>query len=411
MTQNQRLNLVQLPLSAVLTVLLLAGCQTPSHKEHKIQAEQNWNHVRSQIKYKLAIQQFEAGQAEAAATTAEEAIGLDPTAAENYVLLIKSLLEQGNLGAADRVLEAAQNKQLDSADLSYAAGMLAERAGDAESAVEWYRRACHADPAQLDYMVAYAETLVMVSQPDEARQLVLENMDRFDRDGTLDILLAEISMLLGDDHIALVSYRQALPLLENDPQVVEEFGQLLFQKGRYAEAVSVLDPLVAGQGSKASAAAVRALTASLVEVERFDAALIACGDWLANHPEDSEVWLIKSRALLAMDITAAAIHSAKTVVRIDPNRAEAHLIQAYCHWKQNDPESARSSLDRLINIAPQDALAHRLLAQVLSGAGETVLAQQHRSLADSIDQNLATPSTPMYDQDEQAELTSELTPQ
>ncbi|MCH7814286.1 MAG: tetratricopeptide repeat protein [Planctomycetes bacterium] len=230
--------------TALAALIALAGCHGVTHQQQRDQAERHWSQVRARVKLQLATQQYEVGQIEAAITTVREAIGLDPISVPSHLLLSRAFLEQGDLPNAGRVLDAAEGLGLEAAELCYMRGVIAERSRRLVEALADFERAARLDPDQKDYLVARAECLVAVGRPEEACALVVESADRFDRDGTLDTLLAEILLLLHDEAGAAAAFRRALPLVDDNELVVEQYGLLLTRLNRPAEALAVLQPLV-----------------------------------------------------------------------------------------------------------------------------------------------------------------------
>ena len=62
------------------------------------------------------------------------------------------------------------------------------------------------------------------------------------------MLLAEICLVIGDREAAIVAFRRALPITNDDPLIAETFGALLVETNRFAEAVRVLQPVVGPVG-------------------------------------------------------------------------------------------------------------------------------------------------------------------
>ena len=224
-------------------VLAWTGCHQMTHRQQQAEAEHHWKQVRGKVKCQLARQQFEGGHVDDAITTAREALGLDPASPESYVLLCRALLDKGDLAAARQVLGMAEELGLESAELSYMRGLISERSRNLTDALESYRRAGELEPGQRDYLAAEAECLVALGRVEEALDRVRDAHSRFDRDGTLDVLEAEIAMLLDRREEAVESFRRAMPLLGDNDVVAEEYGLLLVRTGHFAEAVSVLQPL------------------------------------------------------------------------------------------------------------------------------------------------------------------------
>lgn len=375
-------------LTFAVTLLVAAGCANMTHQERRDQAQRHWEQVRAEVKLQLATQQFEGAEIDAAITTVREALGLNPMATESYLLLARALLEKGDLGEAGRVLVAAEELGLESADLTYTRGVVAERSRDLEQALAFYRRARQQDPSQIDYLVAEAECLVAVERPEEARELVRACMDEFDRDGTLDTLAAEISLVLGDREAAAAAFRRALPLVGDDRLVAEEYGLLLAGMGRFAEAVAVLQPLVdaAGQaGDEIPGAVVRGLAQSYLESGHTELPGELLSGWLRRHPHDAAAWFLQARAAMASDDEVLARRCTAAVQRLAPGRAQTYLLCGYVRWRQGDPADALKLLERSLVLEPNDVLLHCLIGQVLVEANEIERARRHWRRALQID--------------------------
>ncbi len=353
-----------------LCCLALAGCQSTPHHQQREQAQENWSRVRAQVKRQLAVQQYEGGHADSAALTAEEALGLDPKDPETYVVLIRALLESGDLPAAERALKAAEAQGVDSAELAYVRGVVAERTRRFSDALDHYRRARRLDATQLDYVVAEAECLVMLRRVEEARDLVLEAQDDFERDGTLDVLLGEISLVMGDDKRAGEAFRRAMPLIGPHGLPAEDFGLALLRLGYYAEALSVLQPLIERTPPvERSGAVVRGAARCYLEVNRPAEAAELIRGWLHEHPEDGSAWLLQARAALLAGEELTACRSAEMAVRLAPRVPEAHLLYAFACLRIGRVAQARAALDAALSLSPDDPLARELMAQVQAQPG------------------------------------------
>ncbi|MFQ5491250.1 MAG: tetratricopeptide repeat protein [Phycisphaerae bacterium] len=358
--------------TAGMTVLVgatpcLMGCSTTTHQKQKEQAELKWSQVRAKVKHQLATQQFESGHIEAAITTARESLGLDPTNPQGHVLLIRAFLEQGNLADARRALQIATGLNLDSPDLAYTRGILAEHSGRLDVAITAYQHATELDRGRLEFVIAQAECLVALDRPDTARRLVADNLDRFDRDGTLDALFAEICLLEGDTTTAVESFRRAMTLLEDeDPDVAEQFGLLLARDGQFAEAVAVLRPLTERHDVELSGAVVRALAGAYLETGQPQAAADLLDPWLDENARDAAAWLLSARLALARNDPATAYHLTDAAIRSQPRNADAYMLHAYACWQQGQNHRAADSLRQILALEPEDPLARQLLDRVLA---------------------------------------------
>ncbi|MHC4092522.1 MAG: tetratricopeptide repeat protein, partial [Planctomycetota bacterium] len=353
----------------------LGGCQITAHKRQREEAQKHWSQVRASVKHQLATQQAEAGQIEAAISTVREALGLDPTALESYLLLSRALLEKGDLQAARRALVAAETVYAEMspelqdrdpvvwADLYYLRGVIAERSRQHADALNCYTRARQLGPDQKDFLVAQAECLVALGRPEEARQQIWQSIDHFECDGTLETLVAEISLVLGDQDSAVAAFQRAMPLVGEDDLVAEEYGLLLFRMGRLAEAISVLQPLWERTGTDASGSVVRTLAECFLDVGRSGMADDLLDKWLNKHPNDVLGWMLGVRAAAARGDEVMTRRCADVVRRLAPQDPRAYLVHGYVCWRFGDLDGAVASLERSLALDPDDALAHCLMGQ------------------------------------------------
>jgi len=419
-----------LPIALCLTSL--PGCAAwdgLTHAQQHDEAERNWAAVRAKVKHQLASRQFDGGQIDAAAISAREALGLDPTLADAHVLLCRALLEKGDLAGARAVLTAAEAAGIRTPEILYMLGVIAERSDDPAQALKFYTEARSKDPGDPDCLVAEAECLVALGRPEEAAQLVLAALDgseprpsgraepfpadrptrgsatadsefsrypdagreadqplrKLDNDGTIDALLGNILLLIGDDQGALAAFRRAMPLLSGQDLFCEQYGLLLFRMGYMAEALSVLGPLHDRQGPEAAGPVVRALAQCNLELGRLDAAGDVLTPWLRDHPNDDDAWLLQAGVALRRGDPAAAQHDADTARRLAPGQVSAYLVYACASRRLAEPDEALASLQRCLQLDPDNVWAHCLLAQVLSDAQRLEEAAEHWRRALQID--------------------------
>ncbi len=384
-------------IAGLLLFIPQSGCM--SHTHRRVQAEQRWNQVRARIKYELASQQFERGRTETAIETVNEAIAADPSSADQFLLLAHCNLEQGRLVSAHKAAEQAKRCAPDAAEIDYTLGVIAERTEQWETALDHYRRARSQDESVVDYVVAEAECLTVVGRLEEAISLVSTNIQRFDSDGTMETLLAEICLLAGDVEAALDGLSLAIERSGCRPgrvegrggcaMLIEEYGRLLSEMGRHAEAVALLHPYVEAR-SDAPSSVVTALCAGYLETARASEAGRLLREEVKRRPNNAKGWMLFARASVMMDDWMTARRCADQLERLLPHSSHAHLLRGFVCWKQNDLQAAADSLQRALAIDPDDALAHCLIGQVLEDTGRPhAVARAHYERALRIDPQFA----------------------
>ena len=378
---------------ALLSVgLLTSGCAM--HAQHREQAERHWNQVRTDVKHQLAVQQFERGQIETAIATIEEAIAVDGTSAEQFLLLAHCYQEQGKLTSARRALTRAQRCDPHAPEVEYAFGLLAERADQLEEALTHYRRARLLDGDVVDYLVAEAECLTAAGDPEAALELLSDHLGRFDSDGTLEALIAQICLLIGDRERALSHLRLAFErsgcgtVLGDEPGgcdiLIEECGKLLSETGRHTGAVALLGPYVEARPD-APSSVVAALCAGHLANHRVEQARHLLRRQVRRQPDDARCWMLLARLSVETGDLMTARRCANRLEQLVPDSAPVHLLRGFVCWKQEDLPAAEVSLRKTLSIDPGDVLTHCVMGQVLDGAGQHAAAQEHYRRALQID--------------------------
>ncbi|MCH7491035.1 MAG: tetratricopeptide repeat protein [Gemmatimonadetes bacterium] len=370
-------------LSAFCVAALVGGCHEATHQTQRHQAEQRWNQVRSQVKFQLASQQFERGFLDEALGSLSEAVQLDPGNASCHLLAAKCHLERGDIASAERSAKHAEAGGV-SAESAYARGLIAERRERLDEALDYFRQAMALDPTHADSLVAAVEALVVLDEPEEARGLLDEHINEFDRDGRLSLLRADISILLGDFDEAAVDLADASSRMDAAPWVSEQYGLILVRAGRYADALSVLKPLVEsyaaaftgpnpnrkGGDSTPSPAVVRAVATCYNHLGAAKAARQLLDEHLAQDPDDARAWWVAAESAIELEDWRGALRYADRGERLAPVLPHWKLIRAFCAWRQDDPATATKLLDSILATHPDQAVAHLMLSEIQRECGD-----------------------------------------
>ena len=365
---------------------LAAGCQTPTHAEAQIQAEQRWSQVRGQVKLQLARQQFDRGHFEDAIKTLDEAILLDPASAETYALLVKANLELGKPGTAGQILAKAGMLGCDSAELHYLQGVVLEQRDDLQAAAAEYAKAFAMDPSKSNYLMARIETLVTLDLASDALALVDQHIHQFDDNAALALLGARIAMMQGDLDSALERFQNP-SIRDADSQIAaEELGSLLSGKGHHREAIRTLSGLCeAGELCRLSVTGQRILAESHLAIGEPDAALRVLSTPPISEASDGRVRLLVAKAALGAGQYMQALEAIDAARAGRAGDAELDLLLATTHWKRGDFPGAEAVLTEILNSNPADVEAWCLLGEVYNDSGRPEKASEALGRALEID--------------------------
>jgi tetratricopeptide (TPR) repeat protein len=273
------------------------------------------------------------------------------------------------------------------AELLYMKGVVAERRGDLDDAIDAFRQAGAADPAQIDYVVAEVECLVTAGRPRLALQLVSRRLEEIKSDGTLELLQAEIASMLGEEQTALRALQAAYRLAGPDDNLAQEYGVLLERNGRDREAAAILYPLWDAHGPALPTPTLRSLASACIDTGQAARAKPILTAALEKDPDSRPNWSLLARAAMALDDAATVRRCADELRRIDPADPEAHLLRGYAGWKLNEPEAVRDACAIVLASDPRDVTALCLLGQVYLEGAEPELAREQFLRAIAVDPN------------------------
>jgi len=350
-------------------VILLAGCASAGMRQQRQEAQMHWNHVRAQIKLQLARQQYNDGHPKDTAHTAREVLSLDPATREAYLLLTRSYLETGDLLEAKRSLELAEQAGQTGAAFIYLHGVIAERRGELDQALNDFRLANEQDPANLDYLVSRVRCMVACGAPDAALQLVLKAGKDINNDGTIETLAAWIATLIGNTDSAMDSFRSAIRAT-GSPSLTLDYAMLLIEEGRYTEARVLLEPLLSDDvGDNVVDNSVDHVSDAIQETLRVALAKcdIALGDtgsalrvlapYVNNKAHNGRAQLLVAMAALASGKNDLALSAAGKALKYESTRQDALLILAAVHLRSGRNQAAQKMIDAFLVKTPDDQVA------------------------------------------------------
>jgi choline-sulfatase len=201
---------------------------------------------------------------------------------------------------------------------------VAERAGRYDTAVEAYRRVIAVEPEAVAGRMGLAGALLRARKLDEARQQAEQAAAVADVADTQPVVKAQARELLA--RIALASHDpgsarvQAQRVLEFDPaSPVPAFveGRLLYERGRYAEALSLLE-----QAQEEAA---------------------------ASRPQFLDLHYYRAEALLHLDRFAEAEEALTEELTAFPENSRAHIALATLYHTQGRTEDADAALNAMLD--------------------------------------------------------------
>jgi tetratricopeptide (TPR) repeat protein len=361
--------LVWLGLCAAAT-LGLAGCDTTQRTAHQ-EATTRWNLARSEVKARLAADQFQAGNLTAAAAELDEAERLAPTDKSRLPLRARILLGTGQLTEAADLLERALADGQTDAELEYLLGVARQQQQRWPEAQAAFARALAADPRATSYLSAAVESYLQLGLAAEARALLDRVAPQLAWTEAYQAAQAECAEQLGDWTAAAAAWRQVAAARDATPTARERLAEALFRAGQYADALPLWEELAApapGHAPTSGPADETYAYARLMQSECYLAtgravpAREIAQTLVQQQPESLPALRLLARCLAAEGKLDLALRAARRALAVAPQDVPALELVAALAWRSGDRALATTAAQRLAAVQPDNAVAQRLLA-------------------------------------------------
>ena len=232
-------------------MLLLIGCAGPTKagREARANAHNRMDVVNANLAAQQARQQFEVGQLDSAIETIDAAIARFETNSKYHLLRGRILLEQHRLDAAYNALTRSAELVPELAEPYYFLGVLHQRWSEDEAALSSYKKAMECNPTHPQYLLAAAESLVALNQPDEAIALLQNAGKEFKHHPSIPALLGHIYLRNRNAAEATKYLVDSRMLGNDDEQILSLLATAQFQSGKYADCLFTISQLHDKNGS------------------------------------------------------------------------------------------------------------------------------------------------------------------
>ena len=328
----------------------------------------------------LAELEIRQGNEQQALGYLEDAVAHQPDNLEASVQLGRLYMRNNSLDKALSTARSALVKNPDSPALLEIAAAAYLKMGDTNSSVEKLLKLIELQPEIANHRIALAfayDNLGNIEQASHELQVALE-LDPTNARARFH--QAQLFVQLGQ----LDSAKQLLGVLKSevpeDPSILELEGKIALTENRYKDAVDLFTSAL--QKRQNNFLTIQLSTAQFLAGDH-EASLTTLENWLVQYPDDVLARNTFADRLLTMRRFDEAKKQYREIVTRGPdNNAAVHnnLAWILLHQKDPDPEAAYRSVQRALELAPQQpnimaTLGEILLAQGKLGEAESVLRQ------------------------------------
>jgi len=357
------------PYILVATIVALAGCSGSTRKSQSQEAKDQWNQTRAAILVGLARDQYANGNLDKCRETTESAMKMDPTNPQLHILSAKLSIEKSELEAAQQSLDIARKLDPKNGEADYLSGVIYQRWQQPETSLVYYTTASEKAPAELPYLMARAEMLVVCGKPDDALQLLLEKAQYFEHSGTLRDAAGQLLARQGKYDKAIDLYRQAVVLSDDDQSIKEHMAMAFYQAKQYREAADGFDRLVKLESYARRPDLFSALGECQMELGQYREARASFETAAQLNPGSATVWLSFGKVALQLGDLPRAELALKKAVAIDPTSSEVSLMLGYIRLKQDQMTESLAAFKQAYQLDQKDTVSLCMVGFVLDKLG------------------------------------------
>ncbi len=373
-----------LPLAAALAACLLSACAPrTAGLEARKDADARFRRTTSLVSFDQARQAFESGDLDKARREVEAAISRSDTEARYWSLLGRIELEARRLERAVSAFGRAMECDPSLAEAYYYRGVVHQRIGAADRAVEDYLKASELDPDRIAYLLAAAEMLVTGRRLDEARGLLLPKLAHFEHNAAVHELLGDIASLDENHRAAARSYERSMMIDPDAPLVSEKAVSALFRAGEWQRCLEAARRLRAravagadGQLAVVPADVLRHEGRSLAMLGRHQEARTVFAEYARQYPEDTEAWRDLATVSLKLEEVDRAQWAAERLVTLARDEPAGYTLRGIVAERARDLDSAIRWHVRAVEVGPDSPEAAAALGLALRAAGREQEALQ-----------------------------------
>ncbi|MBC7834855.1 MAG: tetratricopeptide repeat protein [Phycisphaerales bacterium] len=376
-------------LAGLALPLALAGCGGHGQytQEHLNGAQEKMVLLKSGTEWKMAQQQFLAGELDKAIKSVDSSISMNPGVTKAHVLRGRILIEKGNLDQARMSFEHAIELDKETPEPRYYLGIIHERLSKFEEALACYEAASTIDPNDPQALIASCEMLVQLDRMDEAELRLAESRSRFEYNAAVRQSLGHIAVMRRDNEKAVQFFNEARLLAPDDATILEDLLRAQISSGHYAEAEFNIGRIT----DKPTAVRRR-------DLEHLRARCLVCIDRPVEAREilirltsekdgsgDVNAWIGLGNVAALLNDMARLRTAGNRVIAIAPERYEGYFLKALYLHANGQTDEAVSLLQKATRLPGASADSHILMGLIQQDRGELDAARTSFKLAVMLD--------------------------
>jgi tetratricopeptide (TPR) repeat protein len=369
-------------IAAMLPVLAVcAGCETFS--ESKKLAQKRWEKASVGVKLTLAQQEYEKNQLDQAKKDVTKCLIADPNNAQAHLLYGKLLLAGDNRADAVRELRLAVKLDQELGEGWFWLGVATcgleqtqQSWWESQQVLFYYNKALAFNPANIDYILAVAETYVEQERSEEAIKLLEEKITAFPKQVLLKTAAADLMWRLGENERAIELYKQAM-LIRDDISIAETLGYYYVFSSRWSEGAEIFNKLIE-QCQDEQKKKLYLQTAALCSMNcaRYDRAVNCYNELSIKERDNAEIWVKMGQAALGAGAAERALLCGEKALALQPGDVNATTLVGCARYSMGDYIAAITSFEKLTLDKKNEGLSWLMKARCYEKLGWKNVAEQ-----------------------------------
>lgn len=312
--------------------------------------EGNESTVSAAARAELGAALSEGGLLTEAAAELNAAVSANPSNVEAILQLARVHLARKDIPSAGRTLESAVARGLESAPIYALLAEVYEKSGHIENAIPAMRLAIERDPQQEIYRFNYGLMLTNAYAPAAAIIRLEESLKVFPRSSRLWFALGIANFKANRNSEAATAFTRALELDPKFAPALAYLGLTHVELTQYSEAARLYEQALAINGRMGVVHYM--LADALLKINRDSPGVEAhLAQAVKLDPTFAPARLALAKLLQRTGRLSAALAEFESVIKIDPNLAEAYYQLGRVYVLLKRPEEARAVLAKFKEIS------------------------------------------------------------
>jgi len=366
--------------SVAILLIVAVGCQQnqPSDKEL---AQKRWNNARSTILYSLAQDQYKSRDFDKCKETLAKSLAMTPDSPQLHSLSAKVAIEQGQLELAERELEFSRKLSPGDPEPYYLSGVIYQRWQKPQLALQFYRQAAERAPAELPYLLAQGEMLVVLGRTSEALTLLQAKVAYFENSATIRDAVGQLLMQSGRYSDAVDLFRQASILSEDDDAIRERMANASYHAAQYQRAAEILTRLTQKDTYAKRADLFVMLGECQMQLNDLHDAARSFETATELNPYSAHAWQSFGRATMQQGDLRRAEYALRRSIGVDGSDAQTHLLLGYVRFREGKMEEALQSFQKASALDLRDTTSVCMIGYVYEKMGHPQTAMRYYAQA------------------------------